>query len=99
MIFEGTWNIVIATPIGKQVVVLEIATRDGKLAGTARQGAEVVELLDPVVDGNRMTWTQHVTRPLRLTLKFDVSVDGATMTGTAKAGILPTSKLRGERVA
>ena len=40
-----------------------------------------------------------MTRPLRLTLRFDVTLDlSDTMTGTAKAGILPTSKLTGVRV-
>jgi hypothetical protein len=34
---------------------------------------------------------------LRLTLAFEVTRAGATMTGTAKAGILPTSKLTGAR--
>lgn len=99
MSFDGTWNITIATPIGKQSVVLEISTQDGNVRGTARQGEEVVPFLDPVVDGSRLTWTQNVTRPMRLSLKFDVTVDGATMTGTARAGFLPTSKLTGARVS
>jgi hypothetical protein len=99
MIFDGTWNITIATPIGKQSVVLEISSHDGDVRGTARQGEEVVPFIDPVVDGDRLTWTQNVTRPMRLSLKFDVTVDGATMTGTAKAGFLPTSKLTGARIA
>jgi hypothetical protein len=99
MIFDGTWNITIATPIGKQSVVLEISTHDGNVRGTARQGEEVVPFIDPVVDGDRLTWTQDVTRPLRLRLKFDVTVDGATMTGTAKAGVLPASRLTGARIA
>lgn len=99
MIFDGTWNVIIATPIGKQSVVLEISTHEGNVRGVARQGEQVVQLVDPVVDGDRLTWTQNVTKPLRLSLKFDVTVKGATMTGTAKAGPLPTSKLTGERVA
>ncbi len=99
MIFDGTWNITIATPIGKQSVVLEISTRDGDVRGTATQGAEVVPFIDPAVNGDRLTWTQSVTRPMRLSVKFDVTVNGATMTGTAKAGFLPTSKLTGARMA
>jgi hypothetical protein len=98
MTFEGTWNVSIATPIGKQSVVFEISTQGGKLCGTARQGAEAVPFIDPVANGNRLTWTQHVTKPLRLTLKFDVTVEGATMTGTAKAGLFPASKVSGERI-
>jgi hypothetical protein len=98
MTFEGTWNVTIATPIGKQSVVFEISTEGDKMCGTARQGSETVPFIDPVADGNRLTWTQHVTKPLRLTLKVDVTIEGATMTGTAKAGLLPASKLTGERI-
>jgi hypothetical protein len=36
---------------------------------------------------------------MKLTLKFDVTVDGDTMTGTSKAGILPSSKVNGTRVS
>lgn len=35
---------------------------------------------------------------LRLTLKFEVMVDGDLMMGTAKAGILPSSRLSGHRI-
>lgn len=35
---------------------------------------------------------------LRLTLKFEVMVDGDLMTGTAKAGVLPSSRLTGHRI-
>ncbi len=98
MSFEGTWNVVIATPIGKQSVVLDIVSHEGGVRGTARQGTEVVPFLDPVVDGQRMTWTQQVTKPMRLTLKFDVTVEGRRMTGTARAGLLPSSRLTGERI-
>jgi len=45
-----------------------------------------VEFLDAVAEGNKLTWTQVVTTPMKLTLKFDVDVDGDAMTGTSKAG-------------
>ena len=97
--FAGTWDVTLDTPIGKMDVVFEITDVDGVVGGIARSDAETVEILDAVADGNRLTWAQAVTTPMRLTLKFDVTVDGDTMTGTSKAGILPTSKVHGSRVA
>ena len=44
-----------------------------------------------------MTWTQHVTTPMRLTLKFDVKVEGDDMTGSYKAGIFPSSTVKATR--
>jgi hypothetical protein len=94
---EGTWKVIIRTPIGKQHVDLFISARNGRLEGTATQGTETVPLLDPVAEGSRLTWSQNVTKPLRLTIRFDVTIDGAQMSGTAKAGVLPLSKLEGHR--
>ena len=36
---------------------------------------------------------------MRPNLKFDVTIDGDTLTGTSKAGPLPTSKVTGTRAA
>ncbi len=93
----GRWDVTIATPIGKQVVTYDILVADDEMTGTATQGAEVTPLLGLAASANRLTWTQHVTRPMKLTLRFDVTVEADTMTGTAKAGVLPSSKLTGMR--
>lgn len=93
----GRWDVVIATPLGKQSVTYDISVAEGAMTGTATQGTEVTPLIDLAASGNRFTWLQHVTRPMKLTLRFDVTIDGSTMTGTAKAGVLPASKLAGMR--
>ena len=94
---SGRWDVTIATPMGKQVVTYDISVAGGELTGTATQGAEVTPLIGLAASANRLTWTQHVTRPMKLTLRFDVTVAGDGMTGTAKAGVLPSSKLTGVR--
>jgi hypothetical protein len=97
--FAGSWDVIIDTPIGKIGAVFDISEVGGAISGTARSGDEVVEIRDAVADGNRLTWLQDVTKPMKLTLKFDVTVDGDTMTGTSKAAIFPASTLSGTRVA
>jgi hypothetical protein len=95
--FAGTWDVTLDTPIGKMAVVFEIHENDGVISGEARSDKETVPFLDAVADGSRLTWSQAVTTPMRLTLKFDVVVEGDTMTGTSKAGMLPSSKVSGHR--
>jgi len=95
--FEGTWDVTIDTPIAKIIAVFEISEQDGTITGVARTKDEVVDFYDVVADGNQLTWLQDVTTPMKLKLKFDVTVDGDTMTGTSKAGIFPASKLQGTR--
>jgi hypothetical protein len=47
--------------------------------------------------GQRVTWRQSVTRPLRLNLEFDVVVDGDGLSGESRAGRLPRTRVTGER--
>jgi putative intracellular protease/amidase len=96
--FDGAWKVTIYTPIGKQNVIFQISTNDGVVKGTAKQGLDVVEFVNPVVTGNRMTWSQRVTKPLSLNLKFEITVNGNSVVGIAKAGLLPPSKVEGTRM-
>jgi hypothetical protein len=98
MSLTGTWNISISTPIGTQSVVLELTENDGVIEGIAKGNAESTPLINPVLDGNRLTWKQSITKPMRLNLTFEVIIDADTLTGTSKAGMLPTSKVTGRRV-
>ena len=98
MSLAGRWNITIATPLGTQAVVLELAENGTGITGVAKGAAETTPLLNLVRDGNRLTWNQSITKPMRLNLSFDVIIDGDTLVGTSKAGVLPASKVMGTRV-
>ena len=95
---EGKWEAVISTPIDKLSVLLEFTYRDGEIIGTATQGEETIPLDHLIQDGNQVKWSMKVTKPVRLSLKFTVTIDENTMYGEAKAGILPASPLTGRRI-
>ncbi|MFE3496433.1 hypothetical protein ACFXOS_25790 [Streptomyces sp. NPDC059175] len=98
MSVEGTWNLSISTPIGKIKAAVELRRQnDGTLTGVAHGTGEEVPLSDIALDGGRLTWKQAITKPMRLNLAFDVTVDGDTLNGTSKAGRLPASMVTGER--
>ncbi|MFF4036845.1 hypothetical protein [Streptomyces sp. NPDC001816] len=94
---EGAWDLTMSTPIGRMKAVIELRRRDGVLTGTAHGTGEEVPLTEVVLDGDRLTWKQTITRPMRLNLAFDVTLDGDTLTGTSRAGRLPSSRITGER--
>ncbi|MBP2330414.1 hypothetical protein JOF56_010799 [Kibdelosporangium banguiense] len=94
---EGTWDLSIATPIGKIQAVVDLHTQAGTWLGRAHGTGEEIPLRDIDVNENRLTWKQSITKPLRLNLTFDVTLDGDTMTGTSKAGRLPSTKVTGRR--
>lgn len=97
MSINGVWNITISTPIGSQAVVLELSESDGVITGMVKAAAETTPLLNPILTGNRLTWQQSITKPMRLNLSFDVVIEGDTLLGTSKAGMLPSSKITGSR--
>ena len=96
--FDGEWDTIIATPVGKLEVKLSIATDGGTIRGTAIQGDETARFENPLLLDDKLAWSLRITKPMRLNLKFEVSADGDLMTGIAKAGVLPASKLTGKRV-
>ncbi|MEU8002050.1 hypothetical protein AB0B66_12875 [Catellatospora sp. NPDC049111] len=97
---EGTWELSIQTPLGRQHTVLTLSRYNGGLTGTMRdvRHGEQVELTDLEQHGAQLCWAQSITRPMRLNLVFEVVVDGDAMTGQAKAGRLPASRVTGHRL-
>ncbi len=77
MSLTGTWNMRISTPVGTQSAVLELTENDGVVAGVAKNGAETLPLINPVLHSNRLTWQLSITKPIRLNLTFDVTIKGS----------------------
>jgi hypothetical protein len=97
--FAGSWDVTIDTPIGTISAVFDITEQDGSISGVGQTDKDSVDFYDVVADGDQLTWRQDVTTPMKLTLKFDVTVEGDTMIGTSKAGIFPASKVQGTRTS
>ena len=95
---DGTWNLVIDTPMGKQNASIVLASAGNNLTGTVTDGFGQVDITDGVVDGNQLSWSQKMTKPFAMTLGFAVTIDGDEMTGSVQAGSFGTSPLTGTRV-
>lgn len=97
MTITGDWDVTITTPIGSLAVQYSFSDTATGLSGTATLKGDVVELHDVSQSGNRLTWRQKVTRPMRLNLEFDVMILGDEMSGHSRAGRLPRSAVTGTR--
>ncbi|MBB2989693.1 hypothetical protein FHR72_001156 [Mycolicibacterium iranicum] len=97
----GDWDLRIKTPIGTLQTVYRFTGSDGAISATATSKSETVPLVDlqitETLDGQRVTWRQSVTKPMRLTLDFEVDVHGDRMSGHSRAGRLPRSAVTGVR--
>lgn len=98
----GRWHLRMKTPIGTIEADYHFAEAAGGPTGTATgSGEEIVlrEITRVEVDGGeQVTWRQSITKPLRLNLDFDVTVSGDHLSGYSRAGRLPCTQVRGERV-
>ena len=98
----GTWSLTMKTPIGSIQATMTFDYSGDTLTGIATGGGETIELLDvqsvAVDDGEHVTWSQSIRKPMRLNLDFDVVVHGDSMAGVSRAGRLPKSRVSGTRL-
>src|SRR5690348_13627703 len=97
MTIAGDWDVTIKTPIGSLAVEYSFSDTATGLSGTAMLKGDTVELQDISQSGDRLTWRQQVTKPMRLNLEFDVTILGDQMSGHSRAGRLPRSAVTGTR--
>src|SRR3954471_3228548 len=97
---DGTWALRMRTPIGS--IQAEVTFQDSGygIEGVAVGAAESVPLRDVRItdDGGHLTWSQTISKPMRLHLDFDVHVRDDEMQGHSRAGRLPRSVVTGTRL-
>jgi hypothetical protein len=98
MSLTGTWNLSIATPLGEQKVELELVQVGEQISGVSRNDLEGEQpMLEPALDGNRLSWSSAITKPIKVTAKMQLTFNGDSCTGTARAGVFPAAKIVGRR--
>ncbi len=85
---EGKWNVTVKGPTGPQVTELLIERLDGKLGGVQTGQGMSSPITDVTLEGNKIRWLNHVTKPMKLKVEFSGVIEGATMTGKCKAGFM-----------
>ena len=94
----GKWNVTVETPMGPQQSELTLVVDGATFTGTgvAKDGTRSIA---GKVSGDKLTWTSERSVPMPMTLEFDVTVSGDTMTGTVVLGSFGTAPLKGTRAA
>ena len=100
MSLTGKWNLSIATPMGEQKDELELVQDGDQVSGVSRNDLEgETPMVDPVLNGNKLTWKSNITRPIKVTATMELTFNGDLATGTAKAGMFPAAKVVGQRAS
>lgn len=94
---DGNWKITISTPMGPQEVNAQITTSGDSFTGRTESQMGSQEITGKVA-GDTLTWSAEITKPMPLTLEFEVKVDGDKMSGTCKLGAFGNAPVSGQRV-
>ncbi len=97
MSIDGTWNVVIDSPMGKQQGVLTLATEGDKVTGTGQAMGTTMDVVDGTANGDDLTFALNFTQPMPMRLDFRLTVAGDRIAGEAEAGPIGTREVVGER--
>lgn len=95
---EGTWKVVIKGPTGPQETQLVLAMKDGVLTGEQSAQGASSPVTDVALDGNKLSWVNHVTKPMKLKVRFEGVVEGGRMSGKCKPGFMGSFPFTGTKI-
>lgn len=93
---DGVWQVVMSTPMGPQEMTAHFRSDGGTVSGelVSDQGSQG---FSGTLEGNRIRFDLAVEKPMKLTLKYDITIEGDDLTGKAKMGMFGSAKLKGTR--
>jgi hypothetical protein len=97
MAADGTWNLTMQTPMGERRSTLTLSTAGGTLAGQQEAEGNTTDIADASVSGDNVSWKVSITNPMPLTLTFNGTVNGDSMTGSADTGMFGSFPFEGTR--
>lgn len=96
MAADGTWNLVMQTPIGDRKATLTL-TGIGAISGSLSAEGNTTQIFDGKETGNSVAFKASITNPMPLTLDFSAVIDGAKIAGTVGAGAIGSWPFSGTR--
>jgi hypothetical protein len=98
MSITGDWKLDIDSPAGRQDIVASFQENDCVLTGivTNRTSKSVSDIFDGSVSGDTLEWKIRL-QPMRLVFAFSTKVEGDTLSGKVKMGLLGKFNVTGKR--
>jgi len=81
---QGKWNITIKTPMGDKSGVLDLKIEGTTLTGSLSDAEHFAAISDGKVEGNKLSWSAKITKPMRMSFKFTATVEADRISGAAK---------------
>jgi carbon-monoxide dehydrogenase large subunit len=93
---DGRWKMTLHTAMGAQSMFAIFATEGDILTGRLESDQGNQDFAG-TFEGGQLKWDMKVTKPVSITLKYDLAIDGDTITGKCKMGLFGTARVSGER--
>ncbi|MBU6266016.1 MAG: xanthine dehydrogenase family protein molybdopterin-binding subunit [Sphingomonadales bacterium] len=94
---DGSYAMTMKTPMGDQQMTGHFRTDGGALSGEL-ESPEGSQGFTGTVEGNRLKFDLKVEKPMKITLKYDLVVEGDEISGKVKMGMFGSSKIAGQRI-
>jgi len=94
---DGEWKMVMQTPMGPQEMTGRFETNGDQLSGELMSPEGSQDFMGTVA-GNQLKFNLAVEKPMKMTLKYNITVEGDQLTGKVKLGMFGSATLTGERV-
>jgi hypothetical protein len=97
---DGSWEFTIDSPIGKQRLWVDMKPEGDKLTGKCRANGQVIDpdIIDGRIENDLVSFKVKSHKPVPLTMKMTMTLNGDTMIGKAKPGMFGTFPATGKRV-
>jgi hypothetical protein len=97
MAVDGTWTLTMQTPMGERSSKLTLKASGGALTGSQEAEGSTTDIFEGSANGDDVSWKVAITNPMPLTLTFNGSVSGNTITGNADTGMFGSFPFEGKR--
>jgi len=98
MSINGNWDVSMATPMGDQKATITLKADGTTLAGRVDSAMGSEDISNGSANGDNAKWEMSISKPMPMTLKFDVTADGDSLTGTVGLGMFGSAAVTGTRV-
>jgi aerobic carbon-monoxide dehydrogenase large subunit len=95
---DGKWAMTIKAAMGAQEMTVTYVTDGTALSGVfeSPEGSQSFE--GGTVEGGKLKFDLKVEKPMKITLKYDLTVEGDSIGGTVKMGMFGKAKVTGHRL-
>ncbi len=85
MAADGTWKLVMTTPIGERKATLSLSTQGGLSGTMTSEEGKTTQIFDASASGDDVAFKAAITSPMPLTLNFTARVAGDKISGSVSA--------------